>query len=109
VQRHTEKVVISAGINNRERAPTSPTFRALYKAMDRIFPEARFFYMEININSEQGHKQKATIELINYRLHQARFRRIPRIPEGTFTTTRDLVHWTQHTAEQILKQIIQHI
>jgi hypothetical protein len=109
VQRHTEKVIPSVGINNREKSPTSPTFRALFKALDRIFPEARFYFLELNISDECASKEKAAIELINHRMRQARFRIIPRLPSDEFTTTRDRIHWTQQTAESILQQIIRHI
>jgi hypothetical protein len=109
IQRQTEKVVISVGINNREKAPTSPTFRALFKALDRVFPEARLHFLEININQDNAPKQKATVELLNYRLQQTRFRIIPKLPTERFFTTGDRVHWTQQTAEDILGQITKHI
>jgi hypothetical protein len=109
VQRHMEKVVLSVGINNRERSPTSPTFRALFKALDIVFPEARFYFLEININQECGSKQKAAVDLINYRMRQARFRIIPKLPTEEFITTRDRIHWTNQTADAIVQRIMNHI
>ena len=98
------KVILSFGINDKERS--NPSFLKeqlgdLHRAATRKFPNASIRMALINHSSYLSPQIQNNIAQIND-LIKSHCSFIPCVPKTLFQTTRDNVHWTPNTAQNIL-------
>lgn len=109
---HTQKLIISAGINNREQHPTRTAMKqlqGLWRTAKIKFPNASIYTVVINFSDRLPKEEKENLKVLNeyilsrgnplQDLHRLRFR-----VDGT-----DLIHWTEGTAKKLFMYWLQQL
>lgn len=99
----TKILILAVGLNNREQDPqqtSSKQMGSLYKQAKLTFPNADIYFPKINFSPNLPQHQKDNlIQLNKYIVNH--FPSLVEIPQDTFITVADNIHWTPTTASVI--------
>lgn len=101
----TATVVISVGLNNKDHDPFQTSLKQLsgmHKEAKKTFPNATIYIPVISHSPLLTPQQKRNLKLINAYI-TTNFPTLLEIPQDTFHTTTDLIHWTSTTADLIFQ------
>lgn len=101
----TATVVISVGLNNKDHDPFQTSLKQLsgmHKEAKKTFPNATIYIPVISHSPLLTSQQKRNLKLINAYI-TTNFPTLLEIPQDTFHTTTDLIHWTSTTADLIFQ------
>ena len=101
-------IILSFGINDRDNSFTNHTSRnllAIEKICSRKFPSTQIYIPQLNF-----HPRVRTQNIIDFNKHIAssnfKIPTLPYFPTSEFRVTSDLIHWTDVTANKLLKHWI---
>lgn len=105
---HTQvnKLVLAFGINSRSCDPKATSIKQLNMALRvaaRKFPDAQVYVPLINYSLDLPQSEQLNLHELNTYIHQRVPAHLPLLPENSFTTTEDKVHWTPETAQTMLR------
>lgn len=101
----TATVVLSVGLNNKDHDPFQTSLKQLsvmHKEAKKTFPNATIYIPVISHSPLLTPQQKRNLKIINGYI-TTNFPTLLEIPQDTFHTTTDLIHWTSTTAELIFQ------
>jgi len=120
IQDGPEKVIISVGINNRDNQPMThkTQSKSLIELASKKFPTADIYIPQVNIPSRLQPNQKASLQALNASIQELaskskKFKTLPTLPHRKFKIdpkdTKYQIHWTEETANEMLKHWLQHL
>jgi hypothetical protein len=120
IQDGPEKVIISVGINNRDNQPMThkAQSKSLMELASKKFPTADIYIPQVNIPSKLQPNQKTSLQALNANIHELasksrKFKTLPTLPHRKFKIdpkdTKYQIHWTEETANEMLKHWLQHL
>ena len=103
VHPHTEVVVLSVGLNNKDLDPYQTSLKQLgnmYREAKSTFPNATIYVPIISHSPLLTPQHKQNIKIINSYISK-HLPTLYEIPHDAFYTNRDNIHWTPETAAAI--------
>lgn len=106
VQPGVEWVVLSVGLNNKDLEPYKTSIKQMqqmHKHSLRVFPNAKVYIPIIQFSDYLTSTQQTNLTILNTYVRE-HFHYIAGIPQHTFFTANDNIHWTQETARNMYRQ-----
>ncbi len=114
-QTSPSKVILSIGINSRDnkRSTNADQIKKTISSATKYFPNSQIYIPLINYSPNLPNDQQQTLDYINQCLQDSvgkfpNYNTIPKLP-SSFQTGIDLIHWTQNTANAMVKHWVCHL
>ena len=112
-----KNLILSVGLNNRSSKPSVtsiPELRNMLSSAFRIFPHSKILIPKINYSDNLPSVEKRNLDMINRALDDmsSRFSNltvVKQLDPIKFSTHTDNIHWTEQTANEMLKFWLSHL
>ena len=99
-----EKVILAAGLNNREQKPKETAIKQMQKALrmaKTTFPAAEIWIPIINYSKNLPKRIQDNVAIMNEHI-RTNMPFLPPLPDSDFETEKDNIHWTAVIATAML-------